>query len=35
MSVLEPKAWPFEQINEAINGVTSGEGGFTSYLVEI
>lgn len=35
MSVLHPKAWPFEQINEAINGVTSGEGGFTSYLVEI
>jgi D-arabinose 1-dehydrogenase-like Zn-dependent alcohol dehydrogenase len=35
MSVLQPKAWPFEQINEAINGVTSGEGGFTSYLVEI
>ncbi|THG30101.1 alcohol dehydrogenase catalytic domain-containing protein [Naasia lichenicola] len=35
MSILTPKAWPFEQINEAINGVTSGEGGFTSYLVEI
>jgi D-arabinose 1-dehydrogenase-like Zn-dependent alcohol dehydrogenase len=35
LSVLQPKAWPFEQINEAINGVTSGEGGFTSYLVEI
>ena len=34
-SVLEPKAWPFEQINDAINGVTSGEGGFTSYLVEL
>ena len=35
ISVLEPKVWPFEDINEAINGVTSGDGGFTSYLVEI
>ncbi|MCX6501459.1 MAG: alcohol dehydrogenase catalytic domain-containing protein [Microbacterium sp.] len=35
MSPLRPKSWPFEQINEAINGVTSGDGGFTSYLVEI
>ena len=35
ISVLHPKSWPFEQINEAINGVTSGDGGFTSYLVEI
>jgi alcohol dehydrogenase len=35
ISVLQPKAWPFERINEAINGVTSGDGGFTSYLVEL
>lgn len=35
LSVLQPKVWPFEQINEAINGVTSGDGGFTSYLVEL
>ena len=35
ISVLEPKVWPFEQINDAINGVTSGDGGFTSYLVEL
>ncbi|GAA1971223.1 alcohol dehydrogenase catalytic domain-containing protein [Microbacterium deminutum] len=35
VSVLQPKAWPFDQINEAINGVTSGDGGFTSYLVDI
>jgi len=35
LSLLEPKAWPFERINDAINGVTSGDGGFTSYLVEL
>lgn len=35
MSVLTPKSWAFDDINEAINGVTSGDGGFTSYLVEI
>ncbi|WP_308467203.1 alcohol dehydrogenase catalytic domain-containing protein [Rathayibacter soli] len=35
LSIMEPKSWPFEQINEAINGVTSGDGGFTSYLIEI
>lgn len=35
MSVLVPMAWPFDEINDAINGVTSGEGGFTSYLVEM
>ncbi|MFI7583465.1 alcohol dehydrogenase catalytic domain-containing protein [Kocuria sp. M1N1S27] len=34
MGVFEPKVWPFEEINAAINGVTSGDGGFTSYLVE-
>ncbi|MQA34398.1 alcohol dehydrogenase catalytic domain-containing protein [Modestobacter roseus] len=35
ISALQPKAWPFEKINDAINGVTSGDGGFTSYLVEL
>lgn len=35
MSVFEPMAWPLEDINAAINGVTSGNGGFTSYLVEL
>ncbi|MFI7583479.1 alcohol dehydrogenase catalytic domain-containing protein [Kocuria sp. M1N1S27] len=35
VSGLVPKVWPLEQINEAINGVASSDGGFTSYLVEI
>lgn len=35
LSVLEPKMWPLRSINEAINGVSSGEGGFTNYLVTI
>jgi alcohol dehydrogenase len=35
ISVLTPKSWPLDEINEAISGVTSGDGGFTSYLVEI
>jgi D-arabinose 1-dehydrogenase-like Zn-dependent alcohol dehydrogenase len=35
LSVLVSKSWPLSQINEAINGVTSGDGGFTSYLVEL
>jgi len=35
ISVLRPKSWPLDQINDAISGVTSGDGGFTSYLVEI
>jgi D-arabinose 1-dehydrogenase-like Zn-dependent alcohol dehydrogenase len=35
ISVLQPKSWPLDEINEAISGVTSGDGGFTSYLVEI
>jgi len=34
-AVFQPMSWPFERINDAINGVTSGDGGFTSYLVEI
>lgn len=35
ISDLKPKVWPLERINEAINGVASSEGGFTSYLVEL
>ncbi|HEX6354159.1 alcohol dehydrogenase catalytic domain-containing protein [Actinophytocola sp.] len=35
ISVLQPKNWPLDEINIAISGVASGEGGFTSYLVEI
>lgn len=35
ISVLQPKSWPLEEINEAISGVASGDGGFTSYLVEM
>ena len=35
ISVLQPMCWPLDEINEAISGVASGDGGFTSYLVEI
>jgi threonine dehydrogenase-like Zn-dependent dehydrogenase len=35
ISVLQPKSWPLDEVNDAISGVSSGEGGFTSYLVEI
>ena len=35
ISVLQPMSWPLDAINEAINGVTSGDGGFTNYLVTI
>ncbi|WP_406437249.1 alcohol dehydrogenase catalytic domain-containing protein [Streptomyces sp. NBC_01613] len=35
VAVLQPKSWPLDEINDAISGVSSGEGGFTSYLVEI
>ena len=35
ISVLQPKSWPLDEINDAISGVSSGDGGFTSYLVEI
>jgi alcohol dehydrogenase len=34
LSVMEPKVWPLEKINEAISGV-KGDGGFTYYAVEI
>ncbi|AOT04047.1 hypothetical protein [Arthrobacter sp. U41] len=33
ISVLQPKSWPLDDINEAISGVASGDGGFTSYFV--
>ena len=35
ISELEPRSWPLDQINEAISGAAHGDGGFTSYLVEI
>jgi D-arabinose 1-dehydrogenase-like Zn-dependent alcohol dehydrogenase len=35
VSVLQPKSWRLDEINDAISGVSSGDGGFTSYLVEI
>ncbi|EJN06826.1 alcohol dehydrogenase catalytic domain-containing protein [Phyllobacterium sp. YR531] len=35
ISSLQPKTWPLDEINEAISSVASGDGGFTSYLVEI
>ncbi|WP_201840481.1 alcohol dehydrogenase catalytic domain-containing protein [Microvirga zambiensis] len=34
LSVMEPMVWPLENINEAISGVASGDGGFTYYAVE-
>ncbi|MFD2055781.1 alcohol dehydrogenase catalytic domain-containing protein [Mesorhizobium calcicola] len=34
LSVLEVRTFPLDQINEAINWVTSGNGGFTSYVLE-
>jgi D-arabinose 1-dehydrogenase-like Zn-dependent alcohol dehydrogenase len=33
LSVLEAKIWPLDDINDAINGVNSGDGGFTNYVV--
>lgn len=35
LTVLESQSWPLDRINEGISGVASGNGGFTSYLVEI
>ncbi|MFJ9567684.1 hypothetical protein ACIRQQ_47670 [Streptomyces fuscichromogenes] len=35
ISVLQPESWPLDEINDVISGVSSGESGFTSYLVEI
>ena len=34
LSVLEARTYPMDQINEAINGVASGDGGFTNYVLE-
>ncbi len=34
LSVLEARTYPLDQINEAINGVASGDGGFTNYVLE-
>jgi D-arabinose 1-dehydrogenase-like Zn-dependent alcohol dehydrogenase len=35
LSVLQPRCWPLDEINAAISAVSSGDGGFTNYLVEI
>ena len=35
LSVLEPRVWPLEKINEAISGVSRGDGGFTHYAIEL
>lgn len=35
LTVLQPKSWPLDEINEAISGVSNGEGGFISYLVDM
>lgn len=32
---VNPKSWPLDEINEAISSAASGDGGFTSYLVDI
>ena len=34
LSVLEARTFSLDQINEAINGVASGNGGFTNYVLE-
>jgi len=34
LSVLEARTYPLDQINDAINGVASGDGGFTNYVLE-
>ncbi|SJM29355.1 alcohol dehydrogenase catalytic domain-containing protein [Mesorhizobium delmotii] len=34
LSILEYEVSPLERINEAISGISSGRGGFTSYLIE-
>ena len=34
LSVLEARTYPLDRINEAINGVASGNGGFTNYVLE-
>jgi D-arabinose 1-dehydrogenase-like Zn-dependent alcohol dehydrogenase len=34
LSVLETRAYPLDQVNDAIGGAASGSGGFTSYVLE-
>ena len=34
LSVLEARTYPLASINEAINGVASGDGGFTNHVLE-
>ena len=34
LSVMEARTFPLDRSNEAINGVASGDGGFTNYVVE-
>jgi D-arabinose 1-dehydrogenase-like Zn-dependent alcohol dehydrogenase len=34
LSVLEARTYPLDQVNEAINGAASGNGGFTNYVLE-
>jgi alcohol dehydrogenase len=34
LSVLEARTFPLDQVNEAINGASSGNGGFTNYVLE-
>jgi alcohol dehydrogenase len=34
LSMLEARTYPLDRINEAINGVSSGNGGFTNYVLE-
>jgi D-arabinose 1-dehydrogenase-like Zn-dependent alcohol dehydrogenase len=33
LSVLEAKTYPLDQVNDAINGAASGDGGFTNYVL--
>jgi D-arabinose 1-dehydrogenase-like Zn-dependent alcohol dehydrogenase len=35
LSILEARAFPLDRVNEAINGAASGDGGFTSYVLEL
>jgi len=35
LSIMEPMVWPLEEINDAISGVTKGDGGFTYYAVTL
>lgn len=35
IGVLEPRTWPLDDVNTAINSTASGDGGFTSYSVTL